>query len=948
MPDTIKFKRGAVGTSGSLLADGEPGFDTTNKALWIGYSSVNYPMAGSVPTSFAMLGDLTPSQITASQNNYTPTGLSTASVLRLDADAARDITGLAGGSDGRILILHNIGAHTITLKDESGSSTAGNRFALVADFALLADACCILQYDSTSQRWRVMGGSMSAAQILAALLTVDGAGSGLDADLLDGQSSAAFQSVDATLTAFAALTIAANSLTIGTGADAFSQTTFAANTFPARASSGSLEAKTITDFGLSLVDDATASDARTTLGLVIGTNVQAQDAELAALAGLTSAADRIPYFTGSGTASLATFSAYARTLVDDADAATARATLGLVIGTNVQAQDAELAALAGLTSAADKLPYFTGSGTAGVADFTAFGRSLADDADAAAGRTTLALGTIATQAANNVAITGGTINGAVIGGSTPAAGTFTTGTFTTGTFKQIALTGNVSSAAWTTAGIAIKTDFATYTDTSSSGTVALVAVNVLALPTLAASNVTTYTDAVTLSVTAPLAGSNVTITNQWAIDAGHTRVGGRLTQSGGAVSLTGNAPSSLTTTSGAITISGQTVINLQYDGSTKVVVGNGVLTPGTSDATALGTTALMWSDLFLASGAVVNFNNGDATITHAANVLAFDGAVVNVRDRLLISAATPNLHLSDTDVADTGFAVYCNASVWYVGRQSDAGTITANLVQIDRAAGFMATLQAAGAICIGTTSPPSSNNQLCLVLAANVGDVNPGGINTGTAGLYAKTISATSELYSFDGAGNFTLQTAHATDGPEWLYDWDSPHPEQVDRSENAYTGTIEWCNNTRKARLLERLLAGEDLSTLPAEQRTFRHTSTGRPRRDWDADQNEQVARREQQCTEQQARKAAKDAACAAWEQTCAEATAAYEAALTEWRKSVQKAEQQADEEFPDVQPSPPKPVLSIPSCPQPFVEDLLEPLEAKPMPEWLKRRLEANLPPT
>jgi len=36
------------------------------------------------------------------------------------------------------------------------------------------------------------GGTMDAASILAALITVDGAGSGLDADLLDGQSSAAF------------------------------------------------------------------------------------------------------------------------------------------------------------------------------------------------------------------------------------------------------------------------------------------------------------------------------------------------------------------------------------------------------------------------------------------------------------------------------------------------------------------------------------------------------------------------------------------------------------------------------------------------------------------------------------------------------------------------------------------------------------------------------------
>ena len=263
---------------------------------------------------------------------------------------------------------------------------------------------------------------------------------GIELNYVDGVTSAiqtqldAKQPLDADLTAIAGLTSAANKLPYFTGSGtaavadftAFGRTlvddadaatarttlglvigtdvqaydvelnalaglTSAANKLPYYTGSGTAALADFTAFGRTLVDDADAATARTTLGLVIGTDVQAYDAELASIAGLTSAANKLPYFTGSGTAALADLSVFARTILDDADAATVRATLGLVIGTDVQAYDAETSALAGLVSAADKLPYFTGAGTASTTDFTAFARTLVDDADAATARTTLGL-----------------------------------------------------------------------------------------------------------------------------------------------------------------------------------------------------------------------------------------------------------------------------------------------------------------------------------------------------------------------------------------------------------------------------------------------------------------------------------------------------------------------------------------------------------------------------
>lgn len=76
---------------------------------------------------------------------------------------------------------------------------------------------------------------------------------------------------------------------------------------------------------------ANAAAARTALGLAIGTDVQAYNALLAALATLApTVADTMVYTTGVNTVTTASLTAFARTLLDDADAAAARATLGVL------------------------------------------------------------------------------------------------------------------------------------------------------------------------------------------------------------------------------------------------------------------------------------------------------------------------------------------------------------------------------------------------------------------------------------------------------------------------------------------------------------------------------------------------------------------------------------------------------------------------------------------
>jgi hypothetical protein len=119
---------------------------------------------------------------------------------------------------------------------------------------------------------------------------------------------------------------------------------------------------------------------------------------------------------------------------------------------------------------------------------------------------------------------------------------------------NIIVTGAITTPSWTTTGVGIRTVASTYTDssTAAAGTAVTNHVHVLAQPTIAGSNsVVTTTTAATLYIAgAPANGTNMTVTNPYAlyVNAGNTFLNGNVTGNyflGNGSQLTGIAASSV-------------------------------------------------------------------------------------------------------------------------------------------------------------------------------------------------------------------------------------------------------------------------------------------------------------------------------------------------------------------------------------------------------------------
>lgn len=121
------------------------------------------------PAVDQLWGTITPTALAADANDYAPAGYQYANKYRISADQKRTITGIAGGYDGRIIRLVNIGTgdSSVVLSRENAGSSAANRFILSHDILLDPNMWCELQYDGVSSRWRVFAISPRAVNTRA-------------------------------------------------------------------------------------------------------------------------------------------------------------------------------------------------------------------------------------------------------------------------------------------------------------------------------------------------------------------------------------------------------------------------------------------------------------------------------------------------------------------------------------------------------------------------------------------------------------------------------------------------------------------------------------------------------------------------------------------------------------------------------------------------------------
>lgn len=206
--------------------------------------------------------------------------------------------------------------------------------------------------------------------------------------------------------------------------------------------------------------------------------------------------------------------------------------------------------------------------------------------------------------------------------------------------------------------------------------------------------------------------------------------------------------------SAAYNFGASTPVEFAVDGTSKVVLNASSLSPAASDGVALGTSSLMYSDLFLASGAVVNFNAGDVTLTHSSNLLTVGGGNLTVSATQNTQTFVSAVNASNGTAAQAALVATNDTASGTFGVASSGSS---NALAANRA--FISSDSALSGILISTGGSDP------IVFAVNSAEVGRFGTTAGQFTLGLAGTSAGTLILSGNTSGTTTISPAAAASG---------------------------------------------------------------------------------------------------------------------------------------------------------------------------------------
>lgn len=161
----------------------------------------------------------------------------------------------------------------------------------------------------------------------------------------------------------------------------------------------------------------------------------------------------------------------------------------------------------------------------------------------------------------------------------------------------------------------------------------------------------------------------------------------------------------------------------------KLILASSLFSPLADDGLPLGSGALGWSDLFLSSGGVINWNNGNYTLTHSAGLLTFSGAAAHAGNIVQTATSTMNYGGLTTGLVNV-MAATCSPAItayttgcFYIAMANLANTTTTPTINFNGVGAKTIVKRAATALAAGDYLA----NMMCLFVydGTNMELLNP-------------------------------------------------------------------------------------------------------------------------------------------------------------------------------------------------------------------------------